>query len=292
MRIVHLSDVHVWRYVANPLQLFNKRALGMANLLAGRAARFRLERLDDVVARIVSLAADHILITGDLTTTAHPSEFVEALRALEPLLRDTTRATVLPGNHDRYTSGSVRDRTFERFFGGYSPPSAYPWLRQLDERTAILGLDPTRAHLSARGRLPSAQIEAMKRILANWSDDRLIIASHYPLSAPPDYARELSRKRQVNAAAVIEALKSVAPHIYCCGHVHAAWAFQPLELPNQLCLNAGAPLLRDLTGHRSPGFLEIELSQSGVLVNHHAWITDHWAIRELYHNPTYFRSEA
>ena len=52
MRIIQLSDVHVWRYSFNPLHLFNKRVLGTASLLAGRAANFRLERLDSVVERI------------------------------------------------------------------------------------------------------------------------------------------------------------------------------------------------------------------------------------------------
>ena len=47
----------------------------------------------------------------------------------------------------------------------------------------------------------------------------------------------------------------------CCGHVHAAWAYQPDEIPDQLCLNPGAPLLRDTTGRRPPGFLEITLER-------------------------------
>ena len=56
--------------------------------------------------------------------------------------------------------------------------------------------------------------------------------------------------------AVVEWLAGIGPHLYCCGHVHAAWAFQPPSLSNQICLNAGAPLMRDPTGLRQPGFLE------------------------------------
>ncbi|MHC5544227.1 metallophosphoesterase, partial [Singulisphaera rosea] len=78
MRIVHLSDIHVWRYAFNPLRLMNKRAVGMLELVTGRARKFRLERLHEVVARVVGLAPDHILITGDLTTTALPDEFRDA----------------------------------------------------------------------------------------------------------------------------------------------------------------------------------------------------------------------
>ena len=289
MRIVHLSDIHIWRYVANPLHLFNKRIVGIASLLAGRAARFRLERMDDVVERILSLHPDHVLITGDLTTTALPAEFQEARRALQPLLEDPHRATVIPGNHDRYTLGSVRSRSFEAVFGSFSSSTTYPWLRSLDDRTSILGLDATRSHLSAKGRLPATQLDAMKQLLANWAGDRLIVASHYPVAAPALYARELFAKRMVNASQVIDVLKNVGPHIFCCGHVHAAWAFLPEEVPGELCLNAGAPLLRDETGHRAPGFLQIDIEGEGVTVIHQAWTGEGWEERPFASEPHFFQ---
>ena len=59
-------------------------------------------------------------------------------------------------------------------------------------------------------------------------------------------------------------LGGIGPHLYCCGHVHAAWASRPPDVPGQLCLNAGAPLLRDPTGLRPPGFLEIDLTTGDV----------------------------
>lgn len=260
----------------------------MGSLLAGRASRFRLERLDEVVERVVALKADHILITGDLATTAHSSEFREARRALAPLLNEPNHATVIPGNHDRYTSYSVRTQSFEAVFGEFSPGGAYPWLRSLDDRTAILGLDATRSHLSAKGFLPTIQLEALKTLLAGWSGDRLIIASHYPVAAPVKYATELAKKRMINSKAFVDVLKSIQSHIYCCGHVHAAWAFQPSELPNEICLNAGAPLLRDKTGHRPPGFLEIELVDRDVTVRHHAWLRDAWTVQTILLMPNFF----
>ncbi|MBV8126334.1 MAG: hypothetical protein JO114_01565 [Planctomycetaceae bacterium] len=73
---------HFWRYALNPLQLFSKRLLGMASLVVRRARKFRLERVEEVVERVLSLHPDHILITGDLTTTALPTEFRAALREL------------------------------------------------------------------------------------------------------------------------------------------------------------------------------------------------------------------
>lgn len=290
MRIIHLSDIHVWRYALNPLRWFNKRAVGMVSLVAGRARKFRLERIHEVVARVLDLAPDHVLITGDLTTTALPAEFRDARAALAELLLDSTRVTVIPGNHDRYTSGSVRYREFEEWFGAFAPPGPYPWLRPLDDETAILGLDPTRSHLSARGYLPPEQLSSARALVADPSNRprRLIVASHYPVFAPPPYVEELAAKRMKNAADVAEWLSRIGPHLYCCGHVHAAWAFAPEVLPNQLCLNAGAPLLRDATGHRPPGFLEVVLDGDDVEVIHHAWTGAEWSTRPLYQAARFF----
>ena len=159
LRLIHVSDIHFWRYALNPLQLFSKRLLGMASLVVRRARKFRLERVEEVVERVLSLHPDHILITGDLTTTALPAEFRAALRELGPWLQDPKKTTIIPGNHDRYTIGAHRDRRFEQYFGEFAPARTYPWLRFLDADTAILGLDPTRPGLTARGRLPEPQLE-------------------------------------------------------------------------------------------------------------------------------------
>ena len=243
MRIIHLSDIHVWRYAFNPLRLFNKRAVGMVELLTGRARKFRLDRLDEVVARVEGLEPDHILISGDLTTTALPEEFRAARAALADLLIDSSRVTVIPGNHDRYTTGSVRYRQFEEWFGVFAPPGPYPWLRPLDHETAILGLDATRSHISARGFLPPEQLAKAREMVADpeTRPRRLIVACHYPVAAPPVYMRELAAKRMKNAPEVRDWLGGIGPHLYCCGHVHAAWAYSPPDVPGQLCLNAGAP---------------------------------------------------
>jgi 3',5'-cyclic AMP phosphodiesterase CpdA len=290
VRIVHLSDVHVWRYVLDPRHLLNKRAVGVLGLAVSRARKFRLERLRDVVERVRGLEPDHVLITGDLTTTSHASEFLAAREALADLLIDAERATVIPGNHDRYTIGAVRSRAFEEWFGAFAPAGAYPWLRWLDAETAILGLDPTRAHIGPTGWLPPSQASAARRILedATRRPRRLIVACHYPIVAPMAHVAELRRKRLTNAHTVAALLEGAGRHLFCCGHVHAAWAFRPSTIPDQLCLNAGAPLLRDRTGVRPPGFLEITLHDRDVSVVHHAWVGHDWETRALHQDPSFF----
>jgi 3',5'-cyclic AMP phosphodiesterase CpdA len=294
LRIIHLSDIHVWRYAFNPLHLLNKRAMGMIALMVRRARRFRLERLRGVVERVRSLEPDHVLITGDLTTTALPAEFRAAREALADLLADPDHVTVIPGNHDRYTFRAMRDRHFEEWFEAFAPSASYPWLRFLDRDTAILGLDATRSHVSARGYLPPEQLARANQL---WVDPathvrRLIVACHYPVAAPPGYARELWSKRLANAAELRGWLASLGPHLFCCGHVHAAWAYRPPSLPGHLGLNAGAPLLRDPTGLRPPGFLELVLHDRDVTVDHHAWTSEGWVVRPLHQDPAFFPAAA
>ena len=110
LRIVHLSDIHFWRYEFHPLRLASKRLFGMLSLVLRRARRFRLERVPELVEYVRSLDPDHILITGDVTTTALPAEFQAARAALTRWLDDPVRVTIVPGNHDRYTLRAHRSR--------------------------------------------------------------------------------------------------------------------------------------------------------------------------------------
>lgn len=290
MRIVHLSDIHFWRYAFNPLRLMSKRLTGMVSLAAGRARRFRLAGAPRVVERVRDLAPDHILITGDITTTALPDEFRAARHALADLLADPDRVTIIPGNHDRYTWWAHRSRRFEHFFGEFAPRGRYPWLRRIDAETAIVGLDPTRAAVSARGKLPGEQLAEARRIVADARDRglRIIIACHYPVAVPAPYERELFGKRLINAHEMRRWLADIGPHLYCCGHVHAAWAFRPPDLPGQLCLNAGAPLLSGHHGRTPPGFLEIEIQGGGVTARHHAWAGEDWDVRLMHEEAGFF----
>ncbi len=104
LRIVHLSDIHFWRYAINPLRLLSKRLVGMTVARCWAVpATSGWNASRELVDRVNSLRPDHILITGDLTTTALPSEFRAARAALADWLDDPARVTIVPGNHDRYT---------------------------------------------------------------------------------------------------------------------------------------------------------------------------------------------
>ncbi len=283
MRIVHLSDIHFWQYEINPLRLLGKRALGMASLVMGRAHRFDLGRMPALVDHVTRLRPDHILITGDITTTALPAEFRAAKAAMAGWLGDPARVTLVPGNHDRYTLYAHRSRRFERFFGEFCGAHTFPWVRRLDPQTAILGLDPTRFGVTARGKFPKTHLERASQILTDAGPiERLVVACHYPAAAPPERARADARHPLLDRGRFVEWLGTLGPHIFCCGHLHTPWAFRPPNIPNQLSLNAGAPLLRDRSERFAPSFLEISLDGLSVRVTQHERDADRWQARTTY----------
>lgn len=271
--------------------LLGKRAIGLVELLLGRAARFEQERIADVVSQVRGLNPDHVLITGDLTTLALPSEFAQARQALDALLSDPRRVTVLPGNHDRYTPDAVRLRLFERQFGAYGESSAYPWMRSIGPDLDLLALDAARPYWNAQGRIPGTQLAAARVLWSSSKAPRRIVACHYPLDAPQQHRARLRRKRLVNAPEVIDWLRQAGRHIYCCGHVHSAWSIRPKKLPDQLCLNAGAAVMRGDGRHALPGFLVIELEGADVRVDHHAWNGRAWRVFELARELDFFSDQ-
>jgi 3',5'-cyclic AMP phosphodiesterase CpdA len=117
-----------------------------------------------------------VLLSGDLTALATHPEFQGAREALGKLAWDPQRLSVVPGNHDRYTAHSARDRRFEQYFGhllksdlpDYCGPDGYPYVRLVGEKLAVIGLDST--HLApapglAFGRLGFGQLRRLGAIL-------------------------------------------------------------------------------------------------------------------------------
>jgi 3',5'-cyclic AMP phosphodiesterase CpdA len=278
MKLVHVSDIHVWCWPWRPWDLAGKRAAALASLALGRAKRFPRARLAQMVERVLTLEPDCVLISGDFTTSSLPDEFAQAKAALNPIFERGRETLVVPGNHDRYTWGSTRRRLYERSFGEFAPATECPWIKWLDAKTYVLGLDPSRPYFTASGRFPESQLEAAQHMVADADvgGRRLVVLCHYPLRAPASHARELFRKRVVNAERAVDWLRTVGRHIYCCGHVHVPWTFIPSDLPNELCINAGAPLVVRRRHPEPQGFQEIDLEGVNVAVTHHGWDGATW----------------
>lgn len=172
-----------------PRQFFNKRLTGGANLLLGRGKKHDGRLFDAIVEHAHAQSADRLVITGDLTNLALPSEF-EHVRAR--LSRAGLPVTVIPGNHDAYTRGSHRSGRFEQYLGhlmegerGAAAP--YPFVQRLDDGVALVGVStaiPT-LPLVAAGRVGTDQLARLDQALARLGAEghfRVVLLHHPPVA--------------------------------------------------------------------------------------------------------------
>lgn len=236
MRIAHATDIH-WFHRPSLRDFAPKRVIGTLNLYArGRRHMFADEVQSELVRHIQSLEPDLVLITGDLTAQALPTEFAKARDALAPLLAERA-ALVLPGNHDVYTPGSVRANLFAATFAewaGRPDPHAAGLVRVDVGNLTAIGLDPNRpTWLTAAGKIPRAQLRRLADLLADpeLRGRQVVLGIHYP---PIDHTGKLYDAPShglVNARSLVEVLDAapVRPLLIACGHVHRGF-LAPLVL--------------------------------------------------------------
>lgn len=291
LRIAHISDLHFWHITLNPLRLMNKRILGMGNLILNRAWKYRMETTPSLVRHIEELRPDHLLITGDLTTTALEEEFRAVREALKPLLRGPASATVIPGNHDRYTREATRNGLFEKYFAEFAPSGTYPWLKRIGNGDAILGLDPCRPtrFISARGMISTQQLQKASELLdeAQPTIRRLLVACHYPVALPPG-TQESPSHGLSGSENLRRFLDLQRPILYCHGHIHTAWAFSPEYPSRTLCLDPGPALRKRKRSGVNASMLEIVLDEDDVEVRRHKLRNNIWEVTTLTHARNFF----
>jgi 3',5'-cyclic AMP phosphodiesterase CpdA len=235
MKIAHLSDLHCLALDGvSPRRFLNKRLTGWANIRLKRGSIHRTAYVHAIAREIARRGVDHVVVTGDLTNLALDGEFELARDVLEHELGlDPASVTIVPGNHDTYTSGALTSRRFERHFG--------PWLASdlpelaVDTRGARLPVVKLRGQLAivalssalpqpplvAAGELGEAQRAALARVLAHPEVMKrtLVLAIHHP--AVHGWSRLKAHLEGLrDAPSLLALLASVPRGMLLHGHLH------------------------------------------------------------------------
>ena len=248
-RIAHLSDLHVLDLTGtSPLRFLNKRATGVANLLSARRDAHPVRIAEALAAALgpAGLDVDHVLITGDLSNLALPSEFLRA-QAIVRAIGGPDRVTVIPGNHDVYTAGAMRTARFESFFADWMVdlpvlPAAieaartagrahYPFGKTIAPGVRVYGLSSaiTAPPLVAWGKLGDAQLAKLRDLVAQeprGTDPRAhdaaihtrIVMVHHNLHPRSGVAEQTARL--LDRAALITTLRDIGATALLHGHTH------------------------------------------------------------------------
>ncbi|MEM6990804.1 MAG: metallophosphoesterase [Myxococcota bacterium] len=199
LRFAHISDIHLldlkgvapWRY-------FNKRITGRINLALRRGKKHDGSLFDHATAAAHAVGAERLVVTGDLTNLSLESEFALVARKLDAL---PMPATVIPGNHDTYTRGSVAAQRCESFLsqhmeGERTEGHRYPFVQRFDG-VALVGLNTGIATppLRAVGKLGEGQLRRLATILATLREENRarVVLIHHPVlqGASSDHKRLL-----------------------------------------------------------------------------------------------------
>lgn len=187
MRIAHLSDVHALALDGvRPWSFLNKRVAGYINLRLNRREKHPVSLFRAMVADLNARPVDHVVVTGDLTNLSLAPEFRLAREILDGIAIGAEHVTVIPGNHDVYTLGALREKLFHSVLAPYASSDGmaavqFPSVRVRGE-VAIIGLTtalPSPPPL-ADGWLGRAQLAALESTLQRLEGKFRVLLLHHP----------------------------------------------------------------------------------------------------------------
>lgn len=277
MRIAHFSDLHVLALDGVPPQRFlNKRFTGWVNLKVKRSHKHRPTHVLAVAREIKRADVDHVVITGDLTNLALDQEFVAVRTLLETeLALRPDQISAVPGNHDLYTRGAMRDQRFTKYFHDYVasdlpelcadiPLGRFPFVK-LRGPVAIVGLSSAvpRPPLMASGELGKLQLAALRRILAHPEVQKRtpVILLHHPIHNPPSRMKTFV-KGLWDADLLIAELSTLHRGLVLHGHLHVR---RQRALGGMLSIGATSASLHHDNEHKMAGFNLYEFDDTGAL---------------------------
>lgn len=263
MRFIHFGDLHVWRWAmdwSDPLYL--KRYLAYANMGLKRRKKFPPELGQQVMAHLANMEADVVVSSGDFSTTGRVDEFEEAARLLAPVHEKWgERFFAIPGNHDRYTPKTVRDRRYEKAF----PYGVLDGVRSLElgNGIVIVACDVcVPCHIRSNGVFDKARAEALSAELAKHAGKTVILTTHYPYANVPEHP-ESWEHCLIGEEHLAEVVAEHKPTVYLHGHKHVRWALRSRRTPDTLCLNCGSAGMTSSSFEKQAGFISFELEPGG-----------------------------
>lgn len=245
LRLAHISDLHFSKLTWNPSQFLSKRWLGNLNLLLARKHAFDAEGLTTLLPAFRANHVDAVLITGDLTSTAHREEFILAQQFVESLRKENFQVFTLPGNHDHYTKTAYKQRLFYQYFDAAYPQSH---LNLRDDQVTmtymghnfwLMALDTALATplLSSNGYFSPELEKTLEKALEELPEGhQVIMLNHFPFFSNDSWRKSLIRKEALRK--LLERFTQIKLFLHGHSHRNCVADLQSSRLP--LVLDSGS----------------------------------------------------
>ena len=185
MRIAHLSDVHILdaRAGRQARYRFATKLVSLGQRAVDPHSRKR--RLAHAVATAKANGADHIVISGDLTEVGEEAEFEQFAEVLHDAGLREDSVTLVPGNHDAYTSTDGWAKAMRGPLARFAAASAAMAGKIVDRgAVAFLPIDTTRFQTIAwsGGVFTKETASVVERRLRDpaFRDRAMVLVVHHP----------------------------------------------------------------------------------------------------------------
>jgi 3',5'-cyclic AMP phosphodiesterase CpdA len=226
MRIAHLSDVHMLD--ARPSRARSGYSMGHHFLSFGRPldADLRKRKLARALSASRRVGADHIVISGDLTEIGAPGEFETLAEVLHESGIPADRMTLVPGNHDLYTSAEAWRWALQGPLAAFRETSADKPGRVIEcAGVRILPIDVARHQPVTRsaGWIADEELKLIQRhgLDTGLSDRPLVLVQHHPPFVRPTKALHWI-DGLVGAKHLMTLLETFRHLFVLHGHLHSA----------------------------------------------------------------------
>jgi 3',5'-cyclic AMP phosphodiesterase CpdA len=242
--VVHLSDLHFGRIEPGVLEPLRQR--------------------------VMALAPNLIVVSGDLTQRARASQFRAARAFLDTL---PMPRIVVPGNHDVPLYNVVMRfaaplRNFTRYVSADLQPV------YVDEEIAVVGVNTARSLVFKGGRINDVQVEHARSVLCGLPDRvTKILVTHHPFDVPN--GSEEAHQIVGRARMALERLARCGADVLLSGHLHEAYVGHAAERFDieglaALVIQAGTAT-SSRTRESTNSFNVLRLSPGRIEVERQAW---------------------
>ena len=225
-RIAHLSDVHMLD--ARPSRARSGHSMGHRFLSFGRPldAVGRRRKLAHALSAARRVGADHVVVSGDLTEIGAPGEFECLAEALHDSGIAPERITLVPGNHDLYTSPGAWSQALDGPLAAYRATSAEePGKVVQCAGVSFVPLDVARHQPLTRsaGWMEDSMLDSLLRRASDpgLSDRPMVLVQHHP-----PFVRSTQAWQWVDgligAARLMSVLETFRHLFVLHGHLHSA----------------------------------------------------------------------
>lgn len=244
VRIAHISDLHFTKISWNPRQFLSKRWIGNLNAAFSRKRYFDPERPYALINRFLELGVTHVVISGDVTTTARRKEFALARSYVNELEKNGLTTLIVPGNHDSYTKKSYKNRTFYRYFERPSLKLDCVAKEKLSEGLWAVSIDAALAtpFYKSTGSF-SKQIE--ENLIALLEEipksDKIVLINHFPLFNNDTAMHDLEGAERLQE--IVQHYRNIVLYLHGHSHRHCIGDLRPNNFP--ILLDSGSVGLKN-----------------------------------------------